>query len=103
MSARRVEFLYVDDCPSHPEALGLVRSVLAESGVEAELVIHEVRSDEEARTLAFPGSPTVRVDGRDVDPGGADGAPGLACRVYRLADGRVEPLPSRAQLEAALR
>ena len=62
----------------------------------------EVRSDAEAEALGFPGSPTIRVDGRDVDPAGAGSRPALTCRVYYLPDGRVSPIPSREALEAAL-
>jgi hypothetical protein len=97
-----IEFLYWDGCPSHPEALQLLQTVLAEQGVEATVELLEVRTDEEARTLRFPGSPTIRVEGRDVDASGADGRPALNCRIYHLADGRPSPIPSREQLEEAL-
>ena len=99
----RIEFLYWSGCPSHPEARDLLREVLADRGVTAQVEEHEVTSQEEAERLAFPGSPTIRVDGADVDPAGADGRAMLACRIYRLPDGRVSPVPSREQLEAALR
>jgi hypothetical protein len=64
--------------------------------------MHEIRTHEEAGELAFPGSPTIRIDGRDVDPAGAGAPPALSCRVYRFPDGRVSPIPSRQQLEEAL-
>jgi hypothetical protein len=99
----RIEFLYISDCPSHTEALALLRDVLAERGVGLSVEVHEVRSDDEARQLAFPGSPTIRIDGVDVDPAGAGSRPSLACRIYRLPDGRVSPLPARDQIEEALR
>jgi hypothetical protein len=76
--------------------------VLAARGIEAEVVEHEVTTDEEAQRLRFPGSPTIRVDGRDVDPAGAAARPALTCRIYYLRDGRVSPVPSREQLEEAL-
>ena len=101
--ARRVEVLYWEGCPSHPEALELLERVVAERGVEVDVELREVRSDDDAIELRFPGSPTIRIDGRDVDPAGADARPALACRVYRLPDGRVSPIPSREQLEEALR
>ena len=97
----RIDFLYWRECPSHPEALELLHEVLAARSVEAEVVEHEVTSDDEARRLSFPGSPTIRVDGRDVDPKGANARPALTCRIYHLPDGRVSPVPSRAQLEEA--
>jgi hypothetical protein len=98
----RIEFLYWAGCPSHPEARELLREVLAGRDLEAQVEEHEVTSVEEAERLAFPGSPTIRVDGVDVDPDGAAGRAMLACRIYRLPDGRVSPVPSREQLEAAL-
>jgi hypothetical protein len=99
----RVELLYWDGCPSHEEALELLQSVLDERGIALEVDVRHVQSDEEAKELRFPGSPTIRVDGRDVDPDGADARPSLTCRIYRLEDGRVSPVPSRTQLEEALR
>jgi hypothetical protein len=99
----RIEFLFWEGCPSHPEARALLDAVLAESGIDADVEMREVFTHEDAVALAFPGSPTIRVDGRDVDPAGAAAPPSLTCRVYRLADGRPSPVPSRQQLEEALR
>jgi hypothetical protein len=98
----RIDFLYWSGCPSHPEARELLGEVLAAHGVEAEVVEREVTNDEEAQELAFPGSPTIRVDGRDIDPQGASARPALTCRIYHLPDGRVSPVPSREQLEEAI-
>ncbi len=97
-----VELLYWDGCPSFPEARQLLADVLAARGVEAEIRMHHVGTDDEAKALRFPGSPTIRIDGRDVDPHGAASPPALTCRVYHLPDGRVSPIPSREDLEAAL-
>jgi hypothetical protein len=102
MSVMRVELLYWDGCPSHPEAQALLEQVLAERGLGVEIEVREVRTKEEARVLRFPGSPTIRIDGRDVDPIGAGARPALTCRIYGLPDGRVSPIPSREQLEEAL-
>ena len=98
----RIDFLFWRECPSHPEARELLREVMEERGVEADVVEREVLTQAEAQELAFPGSPTIRVDGRDVDPGGAGGRPSLTCRIYHLPDGRVSTVPSREQLEEAL-
>jgi Domain of unknown function (DUF2703) len=80
----KVEVLYVAACPSHPEAVKLVRSVLAAQGVVTE--IHEVlvRDEEMANELRFLGSPTIRINGRDV--AGESQEPrsyALSCRLYR--------------------
>jgi hypothetical protein len=96
----KVELLWWEGCPSYPDARELLEEALEG---RAEVEMREVRTDEEAQALAFPGSPTIRVDGRDVDPAGASGPPSLSCRIYHLPDGRVSPVPSRQQLEEALR
>jgi hypothetical protein len=98
----RIEFLFWEGCPSHPEAKELLLEVLAERGIEAPIEWREMRTHEDAVAHAFPGSPTIRIDGRDVDPAGAEVPPALTCRVYRFPDGRVSPVPSRQQLEEAL-
>lgn len=98
-----IELLYWDGCPSHPEALELVRDALAAAGRDDEIVVREITSQAEAEAARFPGSPTIRVDGRDVDPVGAAHAPAmLSCRIYRLPDGRPSPVPARHQIEEAL-
>ena len=99
----RIEFLFWKGCPSHPEAKELLENVLAERRIDVPIDMHEIRTKEEAVANAFPGSPTIRIDGRDVDPAGAEEPPALTCRVYRFPDGRVSPVPSREQLEEALR
>jgi hypothetical protein len=97
-----IELLYWDGCPSHPEARDLLEEVLASRGIDAEIRMIHVATDAEAQRRRFPGSPTIRVDGRDIDPSGAAAPPSLTCRVYYLSDGRPSPIPSREELEAAL-
>ena len=96
-----IELLYWEGCPSHPEARELLQEMLDERGIREPIQVREVLTHDEAVELRFPGSPTIRIDGRDVDPVGAGAPPGLTCRVYRLEDGRVSPVPSRQQLEEA--
>jgi hypothetical protein len=98
----KIEFLFWAGCPSHPEARELLDAVLAEQAVDAEVEEREIFTHDEAVKFTFPGSPTIRVDGRDIDPKGAALPPSLTCRVYRLPDGRPSPVPSRQQLEEAL-
>jgi hypothetical protein len=103
MSAPRVELLYWRDCPSWERALDDLRAAMAEAGLDPEEVAAiEVETEAEAEKRAFPGSPTIRVDGVDVDPAAAGEPPALACRVYRRRDGRVSPLPDPDSLRDAL-
>ena len=98
----RIEFLYWDGCPSHPEARRLLDEVVAERRLEPNLEVRQVRTQAEAEELRFPGSPTLRIDGRDVDARGADARPALNCRIYLLPDGRVSPVPTREMIEEAV-
>jgi glutaredoxin len=79
----KVEVLYVADCPTHRAAVRLVKQVLAAEDVDAE--IHEVlvRDQGMANELGFSGSPTIRINGRDVagEPREA-GRFALSCRLY---------------------
>jgi hypothetical protein len=100
----RVELLWWEGCPSHPQALDELKDVLRAEGLDPEGVqLREVESDEQAARERFPGSPTIRVDGADVLPPG-DGEPfGLTCRIYRLRDGRASPTPDPADVRDAIR
>jgi hypothetical protein len=98
----RIELFFWDGCPSYPEAEALIGEVLRAHGIDGDVERREVRSQDEAEALGFVGSPTIRVDGEDVDPdGAARGRPSLTCRVYSLPAG-VSPVPSREQIERAL-
>lgn len=98
----RVELLWWSGCPSWEETAQIVREEMTAAGLDPDgLELREVPSDEAAEREGFVGSPTIRVDGRDVqDPGEAP--VGLTCRVYRLRDGRISALPDRADVREAL-
>ena len=98
----RVSFLYYEDCPSHDLALERLREDIAEEGIPAEVEVVKVESEEQARELHFVGSPTIRVDGKDIDPP-RDSPYALTCRAYRLEDDRISPLPSKDMIRRALR
>jgi hypothetical protein len=97
-----VHFLYSEDCPSHEEALQRLRSIIESEAIRAEVEIIKVDTDQDAERLKFIGSPTIIVNGRDIDPP-ATPHYALNCRAYRLEDGRVSPLPSAAMIRKALR
>lgn len=99
----RIELLHWEGCPSTDEARELLAQVLADRGVDDAIQLREVTTQAEAEELRFPGSPTIRIDGRDIDPEGAEARPALNCRIYKLPDGRISPVPAREQLEEALR
>jgi hypothetical protein len=99
----KVELLWWEGCPSYPETLADLERVLREEGVDAEVELVEVESDEQARSQRFPGSPTVRLDGVDaIAPAGGEPF-SLTCRIYHLRDGRVSATPDPEDLREALR
>jgi hypothetical protein len=96
----RVELLFFDGCPNHEALERHLGSLLRRPDVE--LRLRRVESDEDARRIGFLGSPSVRVDGRDVEPGAeARDDFGLKCRLYR-ADGRLVGVPPDAWIVEAL-
>jgi hypothetical protein len=103
MHAPHVELLWWEGCPSHPKALADLREAMAEAGLDPQSVdVREIRTDDQAAAEGFPGSPTIRVDGVDVQPPEEPEPPALTCRVYWRRDGRVSPLPDPQDVREAL-
>jgi hypothetical protein len=99
----RVELLFWAGCPSYPKALSDLGEALVEAGLDPSCVIvREVDSELDAHAEGFVGSPTIRIDGRDIQPPG-DQPTGLTCRVFRRRDGRISPTPDPDDLRDALR
>ena len=98
----RIELLFWAGCPSHGKALRELQEVLRESGYDPEAVIvREIKTDDDAASEGFVGSPTIRIDGADVQPL-ADEPTGLTCRIYRRRDGRISPTPDPADVREAV-
>src|SRR5271165_535524 len=99
----RVELLFWDGCPSHPKALVELREAMADVALDpGTIVVREVETRSGAQLERFVGSPTIRINGVDVQPPGEEPV-GLTCRVYRRRDGRISPTPDPADLRDALR
>jgi hypothetical protein len=98
----KVELLYFAGCPSSERLLPRLRQLVAEADSSVDVELRRVETIEEAEQERFLGSPTVRVDGRDVDPGADQrGDFGMKCRLYKTADG-LGPLPSDSWIIEAL-
>ncbi len=97
-----VELLYFDGCPNHDELLARVTRLLARSATPTRLVLHEITDEQSAQRARFLGSPTVRVDGRDIEPDAATRIDfAVRCRLYRTPDG-LRGIPPDAWILAAL-
>ena len=102
MTRPLVEILYFDGCPNHHAACELVDRVIGEVCGEAEVRLVNVADEESARRARFLGSPSIRVNGRDIEPS-ADGRAEyvLSCRLYRTEQGFAGQ-PDEAWLRDAL-
>ncbi|HMC06044.1 MAG TPA: hypothetical protein VKG89_01490 [Solirubrobacterales bacterium] len=98
----KVEFLWWEGCPSSDDALALLREEMTALGLDPRSVeVRELRTDGDAERHGFVGSPTIRIDGVDVQAPG-DEPVGLTCRVYRLRDGRISAVPDREDVRETL-
>lgn len=99
-----VELLWWSGCPSWERALAELREAMQEAGLDpGSVVVREVGSDEDAERERFVGSPTIRIDGAEVQPPAPEEPVSLTCRVYHLRDGRISPTPDPADLADTLR
>ena len=96
-----VEVLYFDGCPTYKAAENTLRQVLAEEGIDPEINLVVVNTDEEARRQRFPGSPTIRVEGKDLFPMSEREDWRLGCRVYATPEG-LKGSPTTEMLREAL-
>lgn len=98
----RIDVLYTQRCPHVTSLRGMISEVLQEEGLDATVEFREIRTHEEAVDLRFVGSPTIRVNGVDVEDGESlEDDYGLRCRQYDT-DGVLTALPSRRILLEAL-
>ncbi len=95
----KIEVLYVPNCPNHVLALERLREILSAERFEKSVTEVLVKDTETAQSLKFPGSPTIRINGNDVEPQDEKvTAFGLMCRLYSGGSG----VPSRKKLREAI-
>ena len=99
-----VESLWSSGCPNHEAADVILRDALQECGIATPITRIAIEDEEAGRRLRFPGSPTIRINGRDVEPGYdpagcADCTP--RCRLY-LTDRGLTGVPPRDWIEDAV-
>jgi proline dehydrogenase len=102
MTTLRVELLTTPGCPHASEAEARLRTVADELGVVLRLQRLVIDDIDEAASFGFTGSPTLRVEGRDVAPPGRGAEAALACRLYAREDGPPAPVPAIETLRRAL-
>lgn len=101
-SAPAVEILFFDGCPNYDGARELVERVAAGLGIEVDVRLVNVETPDDAQRLRFLGSPTIRVNGHDVEPGSDERRDfAQSCRVYRTSSG-FNGLPDASWVRDAL-
>jgi hypothetical protein len=102
-SPPRVELLWWRECPSWERALQMLRGEMEKKGFDPDSIeVREIDTESAARQGQFVGSPTIRVNGVDIQPPADGESAGLTCRVYRHRDGRISPLPDSEDVREAL-
>ena len=98
-----IEVLYFDGCPNRKPTVERVKELLREEGISAEVLEVNVRQPSLVHELGFLGSPTVRVNGQDVEPEARTARDyGMMCRTYSV-NGRTEGTPSCEMVRKAIR
>jgi len=96
----KVEFLYFKSCPGHKQALANLRAALEGSKIKAHLVLINVTSEAQAAKVGFQGSPSIRVNGKDLD--GRNEGHSYGCRIYQVG-GKITPTPTKEFIQEKLR
>ena len=98
----KIEVLYFEGCPNHLPAMEVVRETLNSLGREDEIQQVEIRNQAEAEAMGFVGSPSIRVDGADIEPWARTAKTfGMSCRTY-LHGSLRGGVPSHEQLRHAI-
>ncbi len=98
----KVELLYFQGCPGHESSKSLLLRLMRELNIDCGLIEIEIADERAAVEHEFPGSPTVRINGWDIeDASGAAQEYGFKCRVY-YENGRANSCPPETLLRAAL-
>jgi len=99
----KIEVLYFDGCPNRAPAVERLREVLKEEGLTVETIEINVTDQATAQAVEFLGSPTIRIDGLDVEASARSSRTyGMTCRTY-LNSGKREGVPSRDVIRSAIK
>lgn len=105
-----IEVLYFDGCPHYELFLPYLHQLLEDNAITATVTLSRIDNSEQAQAWQFRGSPSVRIDGRDIEPDtgphashDAEDIPlqyGMQCRLYCTADGTTGIPPDQWILDA---
>ena len=96
----KIELLYFESCPLYKQALENLRAVLAESHIDTEVELVNVDSPEKTVTLGFYGSPSIRINGIDLEKKEGDYI--YACRMYTI-NGQTSGVPTEEYISKRMK
>jgi hypothetical protein len=96
---KMIEFLYFEGCPSYEETLRNLKEILAEENIDANLNLIAIRSPEESESKGFYGSPSIRIDGIDLEA--MTGKYSYSCRIYKI-EGQTTGVPTKEYIRKRL-
>lgn len=97
-----IEILYFEGCPNEERLRERLPALLKVARVATEPSLREITTQQHAERERFLGSPTLRVNGQDVEPAADDRTDyGMKCRIYRTPEG-LTGLPADRWILAAL-
>jgi hypothetical protein len=98
----KIEILVFDGCPNSESAENLVRETVAELGIDAEIEVIHVIDNEDAVTKRFLGSPSIRINGKDLEVEENELTQySMRCRVYRHGESQ-SGVPSKDLLKSTI-
>lgn len=95
----KIRFLYFDECPNAEPTLTILKDVIAAEAPDADLECLAVKSADEAASSGFLGSPTIQINGLDIETERRADPPYFGCRMYPGSGG----IPPRSMIIEAVR
>jgi hypothetical protein len=96
----QIEFYFFEGCPAYKKTFDNLLAAIQELNANVRLTLKRVDSYEEAETLGFSGSPSIKVSGQDLE--GLNEGVNYACRLYS-DNGIRTPTPSKEFILGRLR
>lgn len=98
----KIRFLYFLGCPNVEPAKNLLEKILNEENVKAEIQMLEITDLKMAETEHFLGSPTIQINGKDIEEEKESHPALLGCRVYNTKEG-LSGIPPLDLIQKAIR
>ncbi len=103
MEVVEIGILFIEGCPSVLTIAKHIKEIITEEAVNTEISLILIETPEDARRLHFTGSPTVRINGKDVETNYLDNKDyGIQSRQYYI-NGRKHDCPSKGMIKDAVK